>query len=85
MQFPSFILYNYIIILEIYKGEIERFIKDLFEIDIILVIGIRYFLLGKSVKLIFNIFNPEITLKGIRDKVIICTIGPKIYKVITIS
>ena len=63
----------------------ERFIKDLFRIDIILVIGIWHFLLGKGVKLISNIFNPEITLKGIRDKVIICIIGPKIYKVIIVS
>ena len=63
----------------------ERLIKDLFRIDIILVIGIWYFLLEKGIKLIFNIFNPKITLKGIKDKVIICTIGPKIYKVIMAS
>ena len=34
MQFPSFALYNCVIILEICKGEVEHFIKDLFEIDI---------------------------------------------------
>ena len=85
MQFPSFTLHDYIIILEIYKGEVERFVKDLFRIDIILVIGIWHFLLGKGIKLIFNISNPEITLKSVRDKVIIYIIGPKIYKVITAS
>ena len=85
MQFPSFILYNCVIILEIYKGEVERFIKDLFRINIILVIGIRHLFLGKGIKLISNIFNPKITLKSIRDKVIICTIGSKIYKAIIAS
>ena len=63
----------------------EHFIKDLFRIDIILIIGIWHFLLGKSIKLISNIFNPKITLKGISNKVIICTISPKIYKVIIVS
>ena len=50
-----------------------------------LVIGIQHLLLGKGVKLIFNIFNPEITLKSVKDKVIIYIIGPKIYKVIIAS
>ena len=85
MQFPFFALHDCVIILEIYKGEVERFIKDLFRIDIILVIGIWHLLLGKGIKLISNIFNPKITLKGVKDKVIIRTISPKIYKVITAS
>ena len=63
----------------------ECFIKNLFGINIILVIGIWYFLLGKGIKLISNIFNPEITLKSIKDKVIICIISPKIYKAIIVS
>lgn len=85
MQFPNFALYDYIIILEVYESEVEHLIKDLFRIDITSVIEIWYLILRKGIKLISNISNPKITLKGIRDKAIIYILGPEIYKAIIAS
>jgi hypothetical protein len=49
------------------------------------VIGFQYLILGKSVRLTSNIFNPEITLKGVRDEAIIHIFSLEIYKAITVS
>ncbi|OCK92252.1 uncharacterized protein K441DRAFT_571163, partial [Cenococcum geophilum 1.58] len=80
MQFPSFALYNYIIMLEIYKSEVEHLVKDLFGINLIL-----HLILKKDIKLISNISNPKIILKGIKNKTIIYILGAKIYKAIIAS
>ena len=85
MQFLIFTLYDCVIMLEVCAKEVEYLVKDLFGIDIILVIGIRHLLLGKGVKLTFSTFNPEIALKGVKDKAIIHILGPEIHEAITAS
>lgn len=57
----------------------------MFKIKVKLVIKFRYFILRKSIKLISNISNLEITLKSIQDKAIIYVFSLEIYKAITIS
>jgi hypothetical protein len=47
--------------------------------------GFRYLILGKGIRLTSNVSNPEITLKGIRDKAIIYVFGPEIYGAIIAS
>jgi len=49
------------------------------------VIGVRHLVLAEGVKLISNTTNPEITLKGVKDEVIIHIFGPEIYEAITAS
>lgn len=85
MEFPEFALVDYVMILEVYEQEVERLIKDLFGIEVKLVIGFRYLILRKGIRLISNVSNPEITLKGVWDKAIIHVFSSKIYKAIIVS
>jgi hypothetical protein len=39
MEFPNFVLVDCIIMLEVYKREVESLVKDLFKIGVKLVIG----------------------------------------------
>lgn len=70
MEFFDFMLVNCIMMLEVMEGEVEHFIKDLFNITVKTVIGVWHLLLGKEVRLTLNTSNPEITLKDIRGKAI---------------
>ncbi|KFX86076.1 hypothetical protein V490_09241 [Pseudogymnoascus sp. VKM F-3557] len=85
MEFPDFVLVDCVMMLEVCENEVERLVKDLFGIEVKSVMGYRHLILGKGVRLTSNTSNPEITLKGVRNEVIIHVFGPEIYGAITAS
>jgi hypothetical protein len=85
IEFLDFAPVDCIIMLKVYKLEVERLLKDLFGIRVKSVIGFRHLILRKGVKLTFNASNPEITLKGVWDEAIIYVFSLKIYKAIIAS
>jgi hypothetical protein len=85
MEFPDFMLVNCVMMLEVMEGEVERLMKDLFDITVKMVIGVWHLLLGKEVRLTSNTSNPEITLKGVKGEAILQVFGPDIYRAIRAS
>jgi len=85
MEFPVYALHDCVMMLEIRAEAVETLVRDLFGIQIVTVGEVRHLVLGNGVKLTSNTSNPEITLKGVKDDVVVARFGADILAAIKTS